>query len=101
MIETIFTIFHDFIDRLLVLIDIVRNCTSQIRAGIVFFCQKLPSAIRALWTIGCQYRRKGQIILWQAIFCLAKYIEVKWGQVLIEVKGHRKGFQTSYRYRMR
>ena len=39
MIKTIFTIFHDFIDRLLVLIDIVRNCTSQIRAGIVFFCQ--------------------------------------------------------------
>ena len=37
MIKTICTIFHDFIDRLLVLIDIVSNRTSQIRARII--CQ--------------------------------------------------------------
>ena len=48
MIKTIFTIFHDFIDRLLVLIDIAWNRTSQIYfARIVFSCQKLCYRMQA------------------------------------------------------
>ena len=98
MIKTIFTIFHDFIDRLLVLIDIVRNRTSQIRARRVFFCQNFVTECNQGSKVR-RYERKQPSC--NIPFSVSKKIWVNWGQVLIEVKGHVKDFQTSYSYQMR